>query len=184
MFLNDAEACITKCCSEVFNRLDAIGYGKFRKENSEQTVKLTKHNVCHSTLKKKCRGASIWTSLSGRTSEIVLKDSRAKQQASHIAPKSSVEAASNHKMSTNHFPTQKEKTVMSLESLPWQRYPAHNVWMQELSEWRKSKLYKETSKFNNDKNITKRRKNTDSKRCSANQPNSTALLTDPTFGWK
>lgn len=38
--INDAEARVTQFCSAFFNRLNAVGYGKFRTENPEQIVKL------------------------------------------------------------------------------------------------------------------------------------------------
>lgn len=45
MNINDAEARVTQFCSEFFNRLNAVGYGKFRTENPEQTVKLMRQSV-------------------------------------------------------------------------------------------------------------------------------------------
>lgn len=52
MHVNDSDAWVTQFCSEFSNRLNAVGYGKFGTENTEQTVKLMMQNIYPTTLKE------------------------------------------------------------------------------------------------------------------------------------
>ena len=51
MHISDPEARITQYCAEFFNRLNGVGYGKFRSENPEQTIKLLMQFVYPRNLK-------------------------------------------------------------------------------------------------------------------------------------
>lgn len=53
MNINNADVRITQFCCEFFNRLNAVGYEKFRKENPKQTVKLTMKYVYPTKSKEK-----------------------------------------------------------------------------------------------------------------------------------
>lgn len=50
--INDVNARTTQFCSELFNRPNAVGYGKFKAENSEQNVELMTQQVYSSQQKE------------------------------------------------------------------------------------------------------------------------------------
>lgn len=52
MNINDADSRITQSCSEIFNRLDALGYREFRKKNLKRTVKLMIQYAHHTNFKE------------------------------------------------------------------------------------------------------------------------------------